>query len=97
MPPVSTSSSGFYNGRPYYIVNGDYVWWNSGDSLWYFTTSLGAGVNLSTIAGNPYYPSGVWTYNPVHLYYMIESTEGICPTPTPTPTLTMTPTPTHAV
>jgi len=51
---VYTTASGSYNDKIYYeIFDGEtsigFVWWNSGTSLWNFSTSLGGGDLYSTL------------------------------------------------
>jgi hypothetical protein len=76
--------SGYYLGFPYYTVNSNYVWWNSIDTTWYYSSILGDTVTdvYSTlydgsITGSPIGSS--WVPAGVLSQYMTTSTLGPCP------------------
>jgi hypothetical protein len=96
--------TGYYNGKPYYILLdndcltslGVFVWWNSSLNRWEVSDSLGGG-ELYLYNNNPSnYPETNSTYSWIDvgaIIYIIFSVQGTCPTPTPTPTPTPSPTP----
>jgi hypothetical protein len=100
--------TGYYNGKPYYILLdndcltslGVFVWWNSSLNRWEASNLLGGGT-VYTYNNNPSnYPetSGIYSWIDAGpgVIDIAFSVQGTCPTPTPTPTLTssLTPTPT---
>ena len=74
--------SGYYNGFPYYLVNGNYVWWNPSNTTWYYGSILGNTVTTvystlydGTITGTPI---GSWIPSGILSQYMSTSTLGPC-------------------
>jgi hypothetical protein len=58
------NNTGYYNGKPYYSLTYGYVWYNTGTSLWIWSTILGGGTTLDTLNnGGLFYPNGVSPYS----------------------------------
>ena len=50
-------NTSYYNGKPYYTLTYGYVWYDSGSSLWVWSTILGGGTTLDTLNnGGLFYP-----------------------------------------
>lgn len=81
--PTSVTSypeSVLYNGKLYYIFNGNYVFWNSVDERWEFSSSLGGSEYCWLNYSGSYPISGVdvWQCSEMAPLYMVYSYLGDC-------------------